>query len=224
MSRTSIPDGWLGAQPKMGELKMRVDSHRDAEFKVRGDNEVKIKLKTGLPVKVVTKLTQVSTDTDLPQFVLTQRKDKDSLTFYVAFPDNGFYKFQIFSLEESSESESLPNVYNYLVEVSDNYKPPTGYVKTYTKFYTDCCWLERPRSLHQGSPRLDDVQFELRVPGAQKVAVHCGEEWFHLSEKDGQWEGRADLDRYKGKDAKVTVNANYNKDDNSYSVLLEYRI
>ena len=66
------------------------------------------------PPQVVTKFTQVSTDKDLPEYVFIQRKDKDSVRFYVGFPENGWYKFQIFALEETNEAESLPNVYNYL--------------------------------------------------------------------------------------------------------------
>lgn len=185
---------------------------------------MKIKLKTGTPVKVVTKFTQVATDKDLPEFVLTQRKDKDAVRFYVGFPDNGWYKLQIFALEETSSQESLPNVYNYLIEVTGSHKPAVPYVKAYTKFYTDCCELDEPLCLNEHSKNLDSVKFEMTVPGAEKVAVHCVEEWFHLSKKGGSWEGRFDLSRFQGKDSKVTVNANYNTNENSYSVLLEYRI
>lgn len=224
MSRPSIADGWLGAQPKFSELKLKTDSHTSGEFKVSGDNEVKVKVKTGVPVKVVTKFTQCSTDKDLPEYIMAQRKDKDSVRFYVGFPDNGWYKLQLFALEESSSTESLPNVYNYLIEVTGNHKPAIPYAKAYTKFFTDCCELDEPLALNEHSKNLDNVKFEMTVPGAEKVAVHCVEEWFHLEKKGGAWQGRADLSKYAGKDSKVTVNANYDKDKNSYSVLLEYRI
>ena len=52
MARPSIGETWLGAQPKFSEVKLKTDSHEDAEFKVKGDNDVKIKFKTGTPVKV----------------------------------------------------------------------------------------------------------------------------------------------------------------------------
>jgi len=224
MARPSIGETWLGAQPKFSEVKLKTDSHEDAEFKVKGDNDVKIKFKTGTPVKVVTKFTQVSTDQDLPEHVFTQRKDKDAVRFYVGFPADGWYKLQIFALEESSSNESLPNVYNYLIEVSDSKKPAVPYVKAYTKFFTDCCELDEPLAADLNTCELDRVKFEMKVPGAEKVAVHCVEEWFHLTKKGGTWEGCFDLSRFKGKNAKVTVNANYNTNENSYSVLLEYRI
>ena len=172
----------------------------------------------------MTKFTQVSTDKDLPEFVFTQRKDKDAVTFYLGFPDNGYYKLQIFALEEDASSESLPNVYNYLINVTGNYKPAIPYVKAYTKFFTDCCELDEPRALNEHSQGLDSVKFELNVPGAHKVAVHCVEEWFHLEKKGGCWQGRCDLSKYKGKNSKVTVNANYDENGTSYSVLLEYHI
>lgn len=224
MAKPNIQHGWLGAQPKFSEMKLKTDSHKDGEFKVSGDNSVKIKFDTGAPVKVVTKFTQCSKDEDLPEYVFTQRKNKNGVQFYVGFPENGFYKFQIFAIEESSPSESLPNVYNYLIEVQNNHKPASPYVKAYTKFFTDCCELDEPMVLNEHSSNLDNVKFEMVVPGAEKVAVHCKEEWFHLTKKGGSWEGRADLARYKGKSEKVTVNANYDKDSNSFSVLLEYRI
>jgi len=225
MARPNIPDGWLGAQVKMSELKIATDSHTRAEFQVKGDNNVKVKFKTGKAVKVVTKFTQCATERDLPEMVFVQRKNKESLQVRVGFPDNGFYKLQLFALEESDSNESLPNVYNYLIEVSGSHRPAVPYPKAYTKFFVDCCELDAPKVLNETSDDLSKVKFDLKVPGAVKVAIHCVEEWFHLESKGGDaWEGKADLSKYKGQDSKVTVNANYDKNSNSFSVLLEFRI
>uniref|UniRef100_A0A2C9LHU8 KY-like immunoglobulin-like domain-containing protein n=1 Tax=Biomphalaria glabrata TaxID=6526 RepID=A0A2C9LHU8_BIOGL len=223
-ARPNLPNGFLGAQPKFSEIKLKTDSHPNAEFKVIAENNVVIKIKTGVPIKVVTKLVQCPNDKELNNYVLIQRKDKDSVRFHVAFPENGWYKFQIFALEENSATESLPNVYNYLIQVDHSFKPGQPYVKAYTKFYQDFCLLEEPLYLNASKRNLDKVQFRMIVPGAYKVAVHCGEEWFHLEKKGEFWEGKADLLKYSGKNSKVTVNGNYEKDGNSYSVLLEYTI
>ncbi|KAH9510329.1 hypothetical protein Btru_042787 [Bulinus truncatus] len=220
--RPELPSGYLGAQPKFSEVKLKTDNYKDAEIKVIGKNNIEIKFKTGVPIKVVTKLTKCSNDKELNEYVLIQRRDNDSVHFHVAFPDDGWYKFQVFALEESATTESLPNVFNYLIQVDRIYKPGLPYVKAYTKFYKDYCFLEEPLFLNSSVPNLDNVRFKLVVPGAQKVAVHCGEEWFHLTKKGDTWEGKADLFKYRGKNTKVTVNGNYEKDGNSYSVLLEY--
>lgn len=175
-------------------------------------------------MKVVTKLVKSPDETEITGYIFCQRKDDDEVTFAVAFPDNGWYKFQIFALPENDSSESLPNVYNYLIEVTDNYKVPCPFVKTYTKFYQDCCYLEEPFYINPNSDDLDDVKFKVTVPNAVKVAVHAVDEWFHLEKKGSKWEGSAALARFKDTGAKVTLNANYDKDGNSYSVLLEYNI
>lgn len=141
----------------------------------------------------------------------------------MAFPENGWYKFMIFALEETSPTESLPNVYNYLIHVEGIRKPARRYPTVYTKFYKTYCYLEEPLVLPSASKNFEKVRFELVVPDAEKVAVHCVEEWFHLSKKGGQWEGTANLSKYVGKDSKVKVMANYDKDGTSYDALLEYR-
>ncbi|CAL1543290.1 unnamed protein product [Lymnaea stagnalis] len=223
-TKPSLPGGFLGAQPKFSEVKLKTDSHKDAEFKVVAESSVVIKFKTGAPIKTVTKLTQCSTDKELNQYVLAQRKDNDSVKFHVAFPENGWYKFQVFALEEKDPAESLPNVYNYLINVERSYKPGQPYVKAYTKFFKEYCYLDEPLWLNASSLNLSNVNFKLIVPGAFKVAVHCGEEWFHLAKKGDWWEGKADLYKYKDKNSKCTVNGSYEKEGTSYSVLLEYTL
>jgi hypothetical protein len=222
MSKPTLPSGFLGGQPRFSEMKLRTDSHKEAEFSVQSDNNVVIKLKTGQPTKVVTKLTQCSKDKEIPEYVFVQRKDHDNINFHVGFPDDGYYQFMIFALPETDPTESLPNVYNYLIHVQRNSRPAQPFLKAYTKFYKDCCVLHEPLVLNSTSLHLDRTKFELTVPGAQKVAVHCKEEWFQLEKKSGsKWEGKVDLFKYKGQNTKVTVNAAYDKEGTSYSVLLE---
>ncbi|CAG5116912.1 unnamed protein product [Candidula unifasciata] len=222
--RPDLPEGFLGAQPRFSELKLRTDAHDDAEIHISGDNNVIIKLIAEESVKVVTKLFQVVSDKELPDFTFIQRKDKHNVEFHVSFPENGWYKFMIFALKETDTSESLPNVYNYLIYASDLKDPAQGYAKTFTKFYADCCYLYEPLTLNAKSKDLTKVKFQLDVPNANKVAVHCVQEWFHLVQNDGYWEGTADLSKYRGKNSKVKVMANYAKDGNTYSALLEYAI
>ncbi|CAG5130018.1 unnamed protein product [Candidula unifasciata] len=224
MSKPQLAGGFLGGQPRFSELKLKTDSHKDAEFRVIAENSVVIKMKTGQPTKVTTKLTQCSNDKELPEYVFVQRKDYDSIEFHVGFPDNGYYTFMIFALPESDTNDSLPNVYNYLINVERNSRPAAPFVKAYTKFYKDCCVLYEPLVLNSNSQLLDHTRFKMVVPGAYKVAVHTKDEWHQLEKKGDKWEGKVDLLRYRGQNTKVTVNASYDKDGSTYSVLLEYAI
>lgn len=174
----------------------------------------------------MTKLIQCDGDKALPEYVMVQRHG-EIISYHVAFPDNGFYKFQIYALPESESGEQLPGVYNYLIEVEKNYKKVVPYAKVFTKFYADYCYLDEPKFLTADSPKLDKKKFELNVPGAKKVAVHAGEEWFQLENKKGyKWEGTANLEKHlsPGSTTKVTVNGCYDDGGTSYSVLLEYNI
>lgn len=64
------------------------------------------------------------------------------------------------------------------------------------------------------------------IPNARKVVVVWKDEWANLEKQHGDiWEGKVTgLEKYRGKDEKVTLNACYGDDDAKYSTLLEYRI
>uniref|UniRef100_A0A0B6Z244 KY-like immunoglobulin-like domain-containing protein n=1 Tax=Arion vulgaris TaxID=1028688 RepID=A0A0B6Z244_9EUPU len=221
MSSQNLPSGWLGQQPKFGDLKLKLDSHKNSEFKVIAENNVIIKLTTGQPTKVVTKFTQVSKDKEQPEYVFVQRKNHDSIHFHLGFPDNGEYQFMIFALPESDSTESLPNVYNYRITVDRIHRPAQPFLKAYSIFFKECCVLHKPLFLNSSSENLDRSRFEVVVPGAQKVAVHAKDEWTQLEKKGDTWVGTADLLKYKGQNIKVTVNASFDKNASTYSVLLE---
>lgn len=227
MSKPDVQSGFLGGQPKFGEIGLSLDSHQSAEFNVKGTNNVAIKLNTKKPIKTTTKLLLCASgvpDEEISGNVLTQRKE-GKVEYNVVFPKNGWYKLMIFALPESDAGDSLPGVYNYLIEVTSNHKTAYPYAKVYTKFYADYCYLDEPKYLKKGnSSSLKNVKFELKVPGAKKVAVHAGEEWFQLTKKGDEWEANCDLSKYSGKDTKVTVNGNYDDAGTSYSVLLDYII
>ena len=55
------------------------------------------------------------------------------------------------------------------------------------------------------------------------MAVVAAGEWFPLKQGgDGTWEGTASLDKHRGKDVKVTLNACMGDDETKYATLLEY--
>lgn len=130
----------------------------------------------------------------------------------------------IFALPESDSNDSLPNVWNYLINVERNHRPAQPFCKAYTLAYKDCCYLHEPLILNSNSSYLDHTRFQVVVPKAYKVAVHTLDEWHQMEKKGDKWETKVDLSKYKGKNAKVTINAAYDKDGTTYSVLYEYNI
>lgn len=73
-----------------------------------------------------------------------------------------------------------------------------------------------------GKPK---VNFHVKIPKAEAVAVVTDQEWTHLqSSQPGIWQGEVNLAPYYGKGVKFTVNANFGGDKTSYATLLEYSI
>ena len=50
--KPTLPNGFIGAQPRFSELKLKTDSHKSSQIKVHGQNTEWIKIKTEDPVKV----------------------------------------------------------------------------------------------------------------------------------------------------------------------------
>jgi len=218
-ARPEIPMGYLGAQPKCSELNMRPMSHENTEISLP-QNEVEIKFKTPKKLKVTTNLLGEN-DKEHSEFVFTQTKD-GVLSFVITFPASGYFKFQIFALEANDENQSLPNVFNYLINVKDATKPAYSYPKQYAQ-WKDGCYLYSPLVLNAKSS-LTKVHFKVFVPNAKAVAIVCAGEWYHMTRKGENWEVEADLHKHRGKDVKVTVNANFGEDETKYATLLEYMI
>ncbi|GFO20188.1 kyphoscoliosis peptidase [Plakobranchus ocellatus] len=219
--RPEVPVGYLGSQPKFGELHMQALSHADPEFSMDNNTELEIKFKCPKPVKVTTNLINCQDDSENSEFVFTQTKD-GVLSFVITLPQAGYFKFQVFALEASDESKSLPNVFNYLINVKEALKAAYPFPKQYAQ-WKEGCFLYSPLVLNCKTS-LAKVDFKLYIPNAKAVAVVAAGEWFHLAKKDDNWEGTAALSKHRGKDVKVTVNANFGPDETKYATLLEYVI
>jgi hypothetical protein len=219
--RPEIPEGYLGSQAKFADLRLQTISHEKSEFSVDQNSELEIKFKMPRPVKVTTNLIQAKDDKDVSEHVFTQSKD-GVLAFVLVFPEAGFYKFQIFALEASDESKSLPNVFNYLIHVKDALRPAFPFPKQYAQ-WKDGCYLYSPLVLNSKTS-LAKVDFKVYVPDARAVAIVAAGEWIHLTKVGDNWEGTGALSKHRGKDVKVTLNANYGADETKYATLLEYVI
>jgi len=218
--RPDLPTGYLGQQAKFAELGLSAFSHAESEIRTN-DNQMEIKLKCKEPLKVTHQLINCRTDQDCSEFVFTQTLH-GVISFIVSLPESGFYKFQLFALPANDESKSLPNVYNYLIECVRALHPVFPFPKQYAQ-WKDGCYLHEPLVLHSQAP-LRNVFWKVIIPGANAVAIVAGGEWFHLEKKGNHFEGKSDLDQFRGKDTKVTMNANVGADESKYSTMLEYRI
>ncbi|KAK7110914.1 uncharacterized protein [Littorina saxatilis] len=240
--RPELPDGYLGEQPKFSDLQLECISHKNPEFELSQDNEVEIKFRAPKsikttsnliqikprrrlsirfgPVSTIDEVIQVRTEKEFPEYVFTQTQG-DVVSFVISFPEHGWYKFQIFALGVDDESKSLPNVFNYLIDVKRALKAVYPFPKQYAP-WRNGCYLYSPLILNSSS-RLHTVNFKTLIPNAKAVAVVAAGEWSQLKKTTGDiWEGTASLDQHRNKNVKVTLNASFGDDDTKFATLLEY--
>ena len=180
-----------------------------------------MKIRFTKPVKVTANLINCAKDEEQAVHVFIQTRG-DVITFPVSLPETGYYKLQLFALPLPDDSKTLPGVYNYLLNCTKIEKPATSYPKQFAQ-WKEGCFIDEPVSLGPNS-KLKDCHFRVHIPNAKSAAVVAESEWTHLHmNNDGLWEGSVSLEKYGGKDAKVTLNVNYGA-DNKFSTLLEYRV
>ncbi|KAH3856025.1 uncharacterized protein LOC127871145 [Dreissena polymorpha] len=218
--KPELPLGYLGAQPKFSDLGLSALSHIEPEIRTN-DNQMEIKLKCKDNLKVTHQLINCRTDEEKSEYVFTQTLH-GTISFIISLPESGYYKFQIFALPAQDDSKTLPNVYNYLINCVRALQPAFKFPKQYAQ-WKDGCYLHEPLVLHKDAP-LRNVFFKVIIPGANAVAVVADGEWFHLEKKGNHFEGKANLEPFKGKDTKITLNANCGSDESKYSTMLEYRL
>ncbi|KAK3095837.1 hypothetical protein FSP39_019792 [Pinctada imbricata] len=222
--RPEMPEGYLGPQERFSELGLSVLSHDQPEIIAR-ENHLEIKLKARNHVKVTHQLVVCKNEHDFSEYVFTQHKD-GVIHLLVHMPEAPeWYKLQIYALPASDPSKSLPNVYNYLIHCTRSMLPVYPFPKQYAQ-WKDGCYLYEPLVVNEHT-KLTNIKWHVHVPRAKQVAVVAdGSEWFHLESKGGPvYQGSCSLDHLRGKDKKVTLNANFDTaEENKFSTLLEYHI
>ncbi|KAL4231924.1 hypothetical protein ACF0H5_009500 [Mactra antiquata] len=216
--KPELPFGYLGAQPKFAELGLSEFSHTENEI-TANDNQLEIKIKCKDALKVTHQLIDCRTDKEVSEFVFTQTLH-GVITFIIHLPESGYYKFQVFALAANDDSKSLPNVFNYLINCVRALHPVFPFPKQYAQ-WKDGCFLHEPLVLHKEGP-LKNVFWKLIIPGAIAVAVVCDGEWFQLDKKGNHFEGNSNLDPFRAKNPKITLNACFGPDESKFSTMLEY--
>jgi hypothetical protein len=84
--------------------------------------------------------------------------------------------------------------------------------------------LTRRRRLYLVISKLTNINWHVSVPRAKAVAIVADGEWFQFENHGGSnWKAKFSLDKYRGKNTKVTLSANFEgADESKFSTLLEY--
>ncbi|PVD31076.1 hypothetical protein C0Q70_10353 [Pomacea canaliculata] len=225
-----LPPGYLGAQPKFSEFGLVAVSHQDPIIHL-DVNTVTIQFKSEAPMRVTANLISVEQEEEFPDFVFSNTLGS-YITFIANLPTTGFFKLQIYALLIADKRQELPGVYNYLINCQQVTQAVFPFPKQYAQWKEGCYMAEPgviptvrgPFSNQVQINRLpESVNFRVKIPGAEAVAVVASNEWTHLKQGEGdEWSGPVKVSHCYGTNSKVTLNANFGGDKTSYATLLEY--
>ena len=223
-----LPPGYLGPQPMFQTVGMSQPSHQDPYIQVES-SDLDISIKMSQPLRMTSQLIYVSgkQQEDLSDYILQQGTSSDIISFQLKLPKTGLYKYQMYALPYSDSSESLPGVYNYLINCHQVAAVIIPFPKQYGQ-WKEGCFLHQPQegTISRSSVGAE-LPFSVSVPNANSVAVVIGEEWTQLDQqggKDAPWVGNVPLSQHWGNEDKMALCANYGSVKASYSTLLEYSI
>ncbi|KAA0189488.1 hypothetical protein FBUS_06688 [Fasciolopsis buskii] len=148
--------------------------------------------------------------------------------FLILFPHPGFFKFRIYALSFSEPSESLPGVFNYLLEATQVHRGRNGQVMPLPQQFVkwkEGCYLYTPldsvispansTGVGSSSAQSDMIPFRVSVPRAHAVSVVVGDDWTHLGKVLDQWKSQVSLKLHRGRERQLALCANYDNGDGS---------
>lgn len=226
----SLPSGYLGPQAAFHDLGLCVAGFKDPLIVV-DSGDASLSFCTTNPVRMSAQLIFCSNagDEDCSDYVL-QQSGENLVTFVLKLSRPGMYKLQFFAVQAGSDSESLPGVYNCLVHCRNTIVNLVPFPKQYAP-WKEGCYLFEPLEGHlQPNHEMQDsassyqhVFFRLEVLRATAVSVIVGKEWSSLEEeKPGMWKGEIQMDKFWGKEHKVSICASYDDPPEQFGSLLEY--
>ena len=227
-----LPPGYLGPQASFRKLGLSATTHTDPYLQT-DTGDIQVSFSMGQPLRMTSQLIYVSNNRqdDCSDYILQQGQG-NHVIFMVRMPKPGMYKFQIYGLPYADTSESLPGVYNYLVNCHNTQTKLSPFPKQYGQ-WKEGCFLHEPLEGHltanrpsKGSAQsFQYVYYKVDVPKAKSVAVVVGEDWTQLEQKSSEsWEGEVFMEKHWGHENKAALCANYGNVKASYSTLLEYSL
>ncbi|KAM7539819.1 hypothetical protein Aperf_G00000021016 [Anoplocephala perfoliata] len=235
----NIPVGYLGPAARFYELGLQVVSHPDPLIKAdAAEICIQFAYQPQRPLKMMAQLIFASNNVteDHSKMVLQQMR-MGQVYFVVRIPRLGFFKLQIYALPEGDRDDSLPGVYNYLIEAATATHRLRGQLMPFPQQFAHWrrsgCYLDSPTEGIlglDGNGRLAtnppaEINFSLAVPSAHQVAVVVNEDWTYLEARGDRWEGAVDMRPHWGRQSRLAVCASYSPDrDANFSTLLEYTL
>ncbi|CDS40088.1 Transglutaminase [Echinococcus multilocularis] len=214
----NLPTGYLGPAARFYELGLQVVSHSDPFIRAEaGELRIQLAYQPQRPLKMMTQLFFASNNDseDYSQMVLQQMR-LGQVYFVIRIPRLGFFKLQIYALPESDRDDSLPGVYNYLIEASKATHRLRGQLMPFPQQFAHWrrsgCYLDAPTEGILGldaSGRLmanppAEVAFCLAVPSAHSVAVVVDDDWTYLEARGDRWEGTVPMRAHWGRQSRLS--------------------
>lgn len=228
----ALPPNFLGQQVNYKKLGLTATSHIDPFIQTE-TGEVVVSFGLSQAVRMTSQLILVGVagkpNEDCTDYILQQTRS-DNVQFLLRLPKVGMYKFQLYAQPKADTSESLPSVFNYLINCRASNAGVIVFPRQYGQWKEGCYlyepidgFLSQNRTNLGSSSKPQSIYFKLSVPSAKALSVVVGEVWTPLKlNSPDVFEGEANLAKHFGKDKKLAVCANYTQDDTSYSTLLEY--
>ena len=227
-----LPPNFLGQQVTFKKLGLTATSHVDP-FIQSETGEIIVTFGLSQAVRMTSQLVHIGVagkpNEDCTDYILQQTRS-DKVEFVLRLPKAGMYKFQLYAQPKSDSSESLPSVYNYLINCRMTRTGVVIFPKQYGQWKEGCYlyepidgFLQMTRTNIGSASRAQNVYFKLSVPSAKALSVVVGDVWTPLQLKQPDvFEGEANLMKHWNRDKKLAVCANYTQDETNYSTLLEY--
>lgn len=124
-------------------------------------------------------------------------------------------------------SESLPGVFNYLIESNQTSQHRVGFPQQFAQWKEGCYLYEPTNGVLGTDGRPDKITFRMDVMRAKTLAVIADDVWTKLEKnQDGVWTGDVDMRQLwrSATATELTVCANYGVMDDSYTTILRYTI
>lgn len=227
-----LPPSYLGPQPLFKLLGLAVAGNPDP-FVVVDSGELHMSFATSRPTRMSCQLILCSDDgdEDFSEYTLQQSIDA-AITYVIKLPQPGFYKAQFFALPASDASESVPGVYNSLIDCRSTFVSSVPFPKQYSIWRDGGCYLYEPLDGHLqpnrpskgGASTYQHIFFSLDVPRATSVAIVIGEDWYSLDQKPDSvsWYGEVLMTGFWERERKLLVVTSFDDPPSRYGTLLEY--
>ena len=175
-------ENWVFLEAEFFNLGLKLGQRNGT---ISADKQINVSIFVPKDVLLMAKLEYVDGAAAGDGRIFCQR-ERERYDIYAQFPGPGSYILKAYAKQKDD-----PGEYNSVLEYRINAASGGGggFPMAFEKFSETGAYLYGPLEgrLKAGESYL----FQIRVPGAQEVAVVCGEEWTHLAMRGDLFEGNA---------------------------------